>query len=385
MKLVDLIPLREIDFRNQDQFDDYQKQHSLRPDTKVTIAGKVTTAGQASQSSTPVKGASVFGKNSGGSVFSGGSNDKADAVIKGLKPVKNGGKHPDSMEISGALYRLNRKGEAVRDREVRLKDITPEDITTTEKLFGVDLSKGIENGLDYETNSLIVQTKRLQQFQKGGEFENQEYYDSLLSNIKSYSAKDYNKKIAAAEKKKVSSTSSASKYDDKSYWKDEKKYDEDGGVRKTSDRLDKIDSAITNELQSKGFDITRESSGGQGGWEGPMTIVSDDVDEDNYISLSVASPENDGKFSIVFANEEGTPYFEKGYDALTGNNTLEPQQAYKVTQALMKMPEVQKVLKGKMSVDEFQPIYDKLKSKFSKSSGLNESTIKLKSLIKRNR
>ena len=26
MKLVNLIPLKEIDFRNQDQFDDYQKQ-----------------------------------------------------------------------------------------------------------------------------------------------------------------------------------------------------------------------------------------------------------------------------------------------------------------------------------------------------------------------
>jgi hypothetical protein len=63
MKLVNLIPLKEIDFRNQDQFDDYAKQHSLRPDTKVTIAGKVTTAGQAAKKSEPTKGSSVFGKN----------------------------------------------------------------------------------------------------------------------------------------------------------------------------------------------------------------------------------------------------------------------------------------------------------------------------------
>ena len=69
MRLVNLIPLKEIDFRNQDQFDDYVKQHSLRPDTKVTIAGKVTTAGQASKNSVPVKGSSVFGKNKGGSIF----------------------------------------------------------------------------------------------------------------------------------------------------------------------------------------------------------------------------------------------------------------------------------------------------------------------------
>ena len=31
------------------------------------------------------------------------------------------------------------------------------------------------------------------------------------------------------------------------------------------------------------------------------------------------------------------------------------------------MPEVQKVLKGEMKLDEFKPIYDKLKSKFSKT------------------
>jgi len=63
---------------------------------------------------------------------------------------------------------------------------------------------------------------------------------------------------------------------------------------------------------------------------------------------------------------------------LTGDNDLEPQQAYKVTKALMKMPEVQKVLKGEMKLDEFKPIYDKLKSKFSKT----EST-KLTSMIKK--
>jgi hypothetical protein len=66
MKLVNLIPLKEIDFRNQDQFDDYQQKHNLRPDTKVTINGKVTTAGQAAQKT----GSSVFGKDKGGDVFS---------------------------------------------------------------------------------------------------------------------------------------------------------------------------------------------------------------------------------------------------------------------------------------------------------------------------
>jgi len=55
MKLINLVPLKEIDFANQKSFDSYNKQHKLRPSTKVTIAGKVTTAGKASQKSTDVK------------------------------------------------------------------------------------------------------------------------------------------------------------------------------------------------------------------------------------------------------------------------------------------------------------------------------------------
>jgi hypothetical protein len=190
-----------------------------------------------------------------------------------------------------------------------------------------------------------------------------------------------------------------SNYDDKSYWKDDERSNTQGytgddddseddnswgdEAQFTSDRLSKIEDALKDDLnlRGNGFETTRESGGGMGGFEGPMTIISKDVDyndEDNYISLSVGSPNNDGKFSIVFANANGEPYFEPNYDALTGDNDLEPQQAYKVTKALMKMPEVQKLLKGKMSRDVFKPIYDKLKSKFSKT----EST-KLTSMIKK--
>jgi hypothetical protein len=56
MKLINLIPLQEIDFPSQAAFDTYSKAHKLRPDTKVVVAGRVTTAGRASQS----KGTSVF-------------------------------------------------------------------------------------------------------------------------------------------------------------------------------------------------------------------------------------------------------------------------------------------------------------------------------------
>jgi hypothetical protein len=72
MKLINLIPLKEIDFPSQGAFDTYSKAHKLRPDTKVKIAGKTTTAGRAAQNSAPVKGGtSVFGKDKGGDVFGG--------------------------------------------------------------------------------------------------------------------------------------------------------------------------------------------------------------------------------------------------------------------------------------------------------------------------
>jgi hypothetical protein len=233
----------------------------------------------------------------------------------------------------------------------------------------------------------------------GGDYSKDRGGDTKIQAFKSADGSDVgpNKYTTAISKIRPSDSSMKIKSDDTEYWKDDEysntqgyidsddeDYDEEGSdVRLTSDRLSKVETALEDDLdlRGNGFETTRESSGGGGGWEGPMTIVSKDADyndEDNFISLSVGSPNNDGKFSIVFANQNGEPYFEPNYDALTGDNDLEPQQAYKVTKALMKMPEVQKLLKGEMSRDEFKPIYDKLKSKFSKT----EST-KLTSMIKK--
>ena len=72
MRLINLIPLQEIDFASQKGFDAYSKQHKLRPDTKVKIAGKTTTAGQASK----VKGTSVFG-----------GDKKSDASLNGTSAL----------------------------------------------------------------------------------------------------------------------------------------------------------------------------------------------------------------------------------------------------------------------------------------------------------
>jgi uncharacterized membrane protein YgcG len=72
--LVDLIPLKErkfikthlqeLEFTHQASFDAYKKTHKMRPDTKVTIAGKETNAGEASKEPGMLKklGAKLFGK-----------------------------------------------------------------------------------------------------------------------------------------------------------------------------------------------------------------------------------------------------------------------------------------------------------------------------------
>jgi hypothetical protein len=62
MRLVDLMPLQEIDFPNQRAFDQYNKIHKLRPDTEVTVAGRKTTAGRAALNTKPTGGSNVFDK-----------------------------------------------------------------------------------------------------------------------------------------------------------------------------------------------------------------------------------------------------------------------------------------------------------------------------------
>jgi hypothetical protein len=84
MKLIDLIPLQEIEFASQKAFDTYSKNHKLRPTTKVKIAGKTTTAGQASK----VKGTSVFG-----------GDKKSDASLNGTSTLNK----PKSKDYTTAV------------------------------------------------------------------------------------------------------------------------------------------------------------------------------------------------------------------------------------------------------------------------------------------
>lgn len=90
MRLINLIPLQEIDFPNQRAFDSYNKIHKLRPDTKVVVAGRVTTAGRAAQNSpTPVKGTSVFGGGDSSKV----SSSKIEPIIKNIKDLTDKNDH----------------------------------------------------------------------------------------------------------------------------------------------------------------------------------------------------------------------------------------------------------------------------------------------------
>ena len=166
-----------------------------------------------------------------------------------------------------------------------------------------------------------------------------------------------------------------SNHNDSSYWKDKKGNGKDSdwgdseyGPQLTSDSLDKIQTALENELKLKdnGFTIARVCGGGAGDIEGPMTIIPKDA-EDEYTALSIGSGENDGKFSISFTNQDGEPlYNDKDYGSLTGKTTLTPKQSYDMAKVLMAMPEVQKFIKGEMSVGEFKSIHDKIVSSFNK-------------------
>jgi len=96
MRLVDLMPLQEIDFPNQRAFDQYNKIHKLRPDTEVTVAGRKTTAGRASLNSKDIKGTSVFGKQNT-------PKDLESSVENHLNRVTGGNGYAQKEDGSGAI------------------------------------------------------------------------------------------------------------------------------------------------------------------------------------------------------------------------------------------------------------------------------------------
>ena len=84
--------LSELEFTNQASFDAYSKNHKVKPDTKVKIAGKETTAGDASKKPGMLQklGAKLFGKSEEPSVPK--IDPKHPLNKKTVFDMKNGGK-----------------------------------------------------------------------------------------------------------------------------------------------------------------------------------------------------------------------------------------------------------------------------------------------------
>ena len=192
----------------------------------------------------------------------------------------------------------------------------------------------------------------------------------------------------APDSDKKEPKSKPSKYDSKYFADDEKvdkTYDFDDfsddseGVKKTIERLDKIEKALEDDLKlnDNGFTTARSSGGGMGSYEGPLEIYDKNAIDDNgepkdgASTLSIGSGENDGNFSVALVDFDGAEIFDGDY-AITGDRELSAEEAFKLGKTLMKMPEVQKFLKGEISKDEFQSTYDKIQSKFGGESSESE-------------
>jgi hypothetical protein len=278
---------------------------------------------------------------------------KKDGTSKATKP----------NDMFGGDYAKDRGGELKSDSMATVNSIAAKTGLRAQAVAGW----ADENGVNLSKVSDALNSKKLKPM-------------DFMTAISGNPGNKYAKDIIA----KYSQSATTSKYDDTSYWelnKDDYQGDRpdwaEDNPEFTGASLDLIDKAISDEFGND-FSIDRQFGGGEGGFEGPMQIFA--KGNDGY-SISIGSNGQDGKFSIGFLEPGGEEaMFEPNYDALTGEVELNPQQAYKVTKALMQMPEVQKLLKGEMTPDEFEPIYAKLKSKFSKTK--KEST-KLTSMIKK--
>jgi hypothetical protein len=113
---VDLRPLKEIHFGSQNAFDDYVKQHELRPDTKITIRGKAMTVAQATKNSQPKaeKPNNMFGGDYAKDRGIGDSKNKVQDLVKNLSGKKykefafdNDIDHRDPMEMQDFISSLS--------------------------------------------------------------------------------------------------------------------------------------------------------------------------------------------------------------------------------------------------------------------------------------
>ena len=187
-----------------------------------------------------------------------------------------------------------------------------------------------------------------------------------------------------ADDEKSDSSAYDDDYDD---YDDEENID---GVRKTEERLNKIEKALndTLKLDDKGFTTARSSGGGQGEYEGPLEIyyknaIGDGGEpKEGAATLSIGSGEQTGNMSIALVDFDGQEIFKGSDYAITGDKELSAEESFKLGKALMKMPEMQKFLKGEISKDEFKPVYDRIQSKFSKGTAVESKSIRLTNILK---
>lgn len=141
--------LKEIDFPTQKAFDTYNKSHKLRPTTKVTVAGKSMTAGQAAQNSKPVKGKSVFG----------GDKSKETASPK----TQREGKPEVNKKVIDAALEL---------------DITPMEYATAayeEKIYQAAVEALTDSNFHQEARELIAKLENKPEWAKKPEYGTPEY------------------------------------------------------------------------------------------------------------------------------------------------------------------------------------------------------------------
>ena len=153
MRLINLMPLNEIDFPNQKSFDDYNKIHKLRPDTKVTVAGRVTTAGRAAQNSKPVKGTSIFSKDAEKNAQSALANDKESSFKvtylddKGERQIANTFKSQEDAEEYAKYFSSSSKVK-VEPSVDKTPDASLNGTSALNKPKSKDLVSSVENHLN---------------------------------------------------------------------------------------------------------------------------------------------------------------------------------------------------------------------------------------------
>ena len=117
--------IKELKFKSQDDFEKYDKKHNMRPDTKVNIAGKDTTVGQAVDVGGPahpnVKKKEKMVRNAAGDLV------PANTVAGHPDFKKDDKPHPGERDPSVRASREKPKGDEPKKEPSKPKIVAPMD------------------------------------------------------------------------------------------------------------------------------------------------------------------------------------------------------------------------------------------------------------------